>query len=163
MLVILIIVAAFAVYFAVSNLISYRLLKTRILKERQWDLNICCGKTDGGGINADIFPHKDVPNFVRINSIYALPFGDRQFKNVLCSHTMEHVEDPQAFFNELQRVAGQVTIVIPPLWDLGAVLNFIEHKWIFLSMRKRHTALPRHTRLPFSHLLQRKIGQRIHA
>jgi len=30
------------------NFISYRLMKERIIAGQQWDLNICCGKTDAG-------------------------------------------------------------------------------------------------------------------
>lgn len=128
-----------------------------------WDLNICCGKTDGGGINADVFRHIDVPNFKLIKSIYSLPFRDNEFKTVLCSHTIEHVEDPEAFYNEMQRVGEEVTIVIPPLYDITAVLNVFEHKWIFLSFRKKHNKLPRYIKLPFSNYVQSKFGQVISA
>jgi SAM-dependent methyltransferase len=145
------------------NVLSYRILKARILRKRIWDLNICCGKTDGGGINADIVSHADVPHFVLIDSIYKLPFENRAFKTVFCSHTMEHVEDPDAFFRELARVGDQVTIVLPPLWDLAGVLNVFEHRWIFLSLRKEHHRLPARVRLPFCRTVQRLLGQRIHA
>ncbi|MCC7002166.1 MAG: hypothetical protein IT357_08430, partial [Gemmatimonadaceae bacterium] len=46
-----------------ANFLSYRYLKERTLRERVWDYNICCGETDGGGINADIVQHGDVPRF----------------------------------------------------------------------------------------------------
>lgn len=145
------------------NLLSYSLLKRRVLQRRRWDLNICCGKTDGGGVNADIVRHRALPHFVLLDSIYDLPFEDGQFETVLCSHTMEHVEDPDRFFAELQRVGREVTLVLPPLWDLSAVLNVLEHRWIFLTLRKEHTALPPHVRLPLAGWLQRRIGQRIDA
>jgi len=156
-------VVAILLYFYISHYISYEILKKRILKERKWDLNICCGKTDGGGINADIFKHKDVPNFVEVLDIYNLPFKDKQFDKVLCSHTIEHVDDPQRFFNELQRVGNEVTVVIPPLYDTTAVLNFFEHKWIFWSFRKKHTKLPYFTRLPLAGFIQKNFGQINHA
>lgn len=145
------------------NFLSYRLLKKRILRKRKWDLNICCGKTDGGGVNADIFSHAALPNFIRLESVYRLPFKDHQFETVLCSHTMEHVEDPEAFFKELTRVGKEVTIVLPPLWDLAGALNIFEHRWIFLTLRKKHGRLPRHVRLPLSRTVQRLLGQRIRA
>ena len=145
------------------NVLSYRILKARILGKRTWDLNICCGKTDGGGVNADIVPRAGVPSFALIDSIYRLPFEDRTFQTVLCSHTMEHVEDPDAFFRELARVGDQVTIVLPPLWDLAGVLNVFEHRWIFLSFRKEHHRLPARVRLPLFRTVQRLFGQRIHA
>jgi hypothetical protein len=71
----------------VIHYISYFYLKKRILAKHRWDLNICCGKTDGGGINADIFKHEDVPNFVFIENIYRLPFADKEFDRYLFSHT----------------------------------------------------------------------------
>ena len=145
------------------NFLSYRILKKRILRKRKWDLNICCGKTDGGGINADIINHANLPNFALIDSVYSLPFKDHQFEAVLCSHTMEHVEDPAAFCQELTRVGKQVSIVLPPLWDLAGALNILEHRWIFLNLRKEHKRLPTHVRLPLSRTVQRILGQRIRA
>jgi len=145
------------------NFLSYRFLKKRILRKRKWDLNICCGKTDGCGVNADIFHHADLPNFIRLESVYRLPFRDHQFETVLCSHTMEHVEDPDAFLKELARVGNEVTIVLPPLWDLAGALNVFEHRWIFLTLRKKHARLPRYVRLPLSRTVQRLLGQRIRA
>ncbi len=145
------------------NVLSYRVLKARILRRRKWDLNICCGRTDGGGLNADIARHADVPRFVQIGSIDRLPFKDGAFETVLCSHTMEHVEDPDAFFRELGRVGNRVTLVLPPLWDLAGALNVLEHRWIFLTIRKEHDRLPSRIRLPLSRTVQRLLGQRIHA
>ena len=145
------------------HILSYGILKKRILKRQRWDLNICSGKTDGGGVNADIFQHLDVRNFVKVDDIYNLPFKDKQFETVLCSHTIEHVDDPEAFYHELSRVGEQVILVIPPLWDPLAVLNFLEHQWIFLSFKKEHTRLPGYVRLPLAKRFQRRFGQRIHA
>jgi SAM-dependent methyltransferase len=153
----------FVVYLFVAHYISYKLEKNRILNSQKWDLNICCGKTDGGGINADIFQHSDLPNFQLVENIYDLPFKTNQFDNVLCSHTIEHVDDPEAFYRELSRVGKKVTIVVPPLYDLGAVLNIFEHQHIFLSFKKEHTDLPSFIRLPFSKLIQEKLGQINHA
>jgi len=158
----LILVALIAVSQAL-NFLSYRLLKKRILRKRRWDLNICCGKTDGGGLNADIVSHANLPHFLLIDSVYRLPFKDHEFETVLCSHTMEHVEDPAAFFKELKRVGNRVTLVLPPLWDPAGALNILEHRWIFLTFRKEHSRLPAHIRLPLSRTVQRLLGQRIHA
>ena len=154
-----------AVLFAIlylPHLLSYRVLKTRILRRHPWDLNVCCGKTDGGGVNADITQHTAVPRFVLVD-VCRLPFPDGQFEQVLCSHTIEHVESPEAFYRELSGVGRRVTLVIPPLWDLTAAFNVLEHRWLFLSLRKEHTTLPRHVRLPLARFVQRHIGQRIHA
>jgi SAM-dependent methyltransferase len=146
-----------------ANQISYGFLKRRILTSRKWDLNICCGHTDGGGVNADIVRHNGVANFVKIEDVYNLPFQDGQFKTVLCSHTIEHVDDPERFYEELQRVGDEVVIVVPPLWDLSAVFNLLEHRSIFLTVRKKHHSLPRFVDLPLARTLQERFGQRIHA
>jgi SAM-dependent methyltransferase len=146
-------------YFMVTHFISYRLIKNRILKEREWSLNICCGQTDGGGINADIVYQNDIPNFKLVKDIYKLSFKTNQFDTVLCSHTIEHVDDPDRFFQELQRVGKQVTLVIPPLYDVTAALNIFEHKHIFLSFKKVHQQLPKYVKLPLATFIQKRIGQ----
>jgi SAM-dependent methyltransferase len=101
-----IIIAAFADYFIRNHYIS----------KQKWDLNICCGDTNGGGKNADVIKRK-VPNFVLLKNIYSLPFKDKQFENTICSHTIEHVEDPEKFFKELKRVSKNVVLLVPPIWD----------------------------------------------
>jgi len=151
------------VYVWVANYYSYNILKTKIFRSQEWDLNVCCGKTDGGGVNADIFMHLEQPNFVFLEDIYNLPFEDKQFDSVLCSHTIEHVESPDLFYKELSRVGKDITIVIPPVYDLAAMLNFLEHKWIFLSFIKKHNKLPAYIKLPFSRTVQKIFGQRLHA
>ena len=151
------------VYFFLSNYISYKILKKRILNSQKWDLNICCGKTDGKGINADIVKHSELPNFIQINDIYNLPFKNKTFNTVLSSHTIEHVDDPESFIKELKRVGEDVTIVLPPLWDITAAFNIIEHKWIFITLKKEHKTLPLYLKLPFSTSVQNFFGQRMHA
>lgn len=146
-----------------TNVLSYTVIKNSIIKSKDWDLNICCGSTDGGGINADIIQHSDVENFILIKSIYDLPFEDNQFNNVICSHTLEHVDNPQQFYSELKRVSNELTILIPPLWDVSAALNFLEHKWIFLTFKSKHNSLPRFIKLPLSGWYQKRFGQRIKA
>jgi hypothetical protein len=145
------------------NWLSYSHIKNKILNSHKWDLNICAGKTDGGGINADIIQHSEVKNFHLIKDIYSLPYKDGQFNTVLCSHTLEHVEDPQNFFSELQRVGKHVTILLPPLWDISAVLNVLEHRWVFFTLRTKHYTLPPHMRLPLARWVQSTFGQRLHA
>jgi SAM-dependent methyltransferase len=140
---------------------SYRSLKNTIIGRRRWDLNICCGTTDGGGVNADIVQHGELPNFVKVDSIYRLPFANGQFDVVLCSHTAEHVAYPRRFDRELRRVGRRVVYILPPLWDLAAAFNVREHRWLFLTLRKVHHRLPPRIPLPFSRKLQARIGQKI--
>lgn len=135
-------------------------IKKQILHRQKWDLNICCGRTDGKGVNADIVEHNELPNFVLIKDIYHLPFKNKQFDSVLCSHTMEHVDNPRAFFEELRRVGEKITIVTPPLWDFRATLNFLVHKWIFLSFRtEHHNKLPPMIPYPLGVLYDKLFGQ----
>lgn len=160
----LIFVLLFIFYLFIANLLSYKILKNKVLRSRSWGLNICCGKSDGGGINADVVKHKDLPNFMLIEDIYNLPFKDGQFENVLCSHTIEHVDDPVRFYNELQRVGKNVILVLPPLWDISAsLMNIFEHKWVFLTFKKVHNKLPAFIPLPFAKRFQRRWGQKISA
>jgi len=154
-----VIVAFVTLYLFLAHLVSYQLGKNRILKKQKWDLNICCGKTDGGGVNVDIVQHKDLPGFRQVDDIYKLPFRNAEFESVLCSHTMEHVDDPQRFFAELQRVGRSVTVVVPPLYDLAAVFSVMEHKWIFLTFRKEHQQLPSYVKLPLADAFQKRFGQ----
>lgn len=156
--------AALLLLLPALNWISYRIMGGIIRNRREvWDLNICCGKTDGGGVNVDIVKHAEIPNLVVVGDIYRLPFRTKQFAHTLCSHTIEHVEDPGAFFDELSRVSEQVTLVVPPLWDLAAALNVFEHRWLFLTLRKEHHRLPLHIPLPFARQVQARVGQRIRA
>jgi len=150
-------------YFYLSNIISYKFLKKRVLKRQKWDLNICCGKTDGGGLNVDIVKHKELPNFQKIDDMTDLPFKDNQFETVLSSHTIEHLDDPEAFFRELQRVGKKVTLILPPLWDITAAFNILEHKWVFLTILKEHNKLPKFVKLTFSDKIHKLLGQKIKA
>ena len=159
---IIIFVVAFYLVAWLLNYVSYSILKNKIIKNKKWDLNICCGKTDGNGINADIFQHEKIPNFVIVD-VYSLPFKANAFENVLSSHTIEHIDDPNKFFNELQRVGNKITLITPPLWDISAVLNLLEHQWIFLSLKKVHHKLPKYIRLPFSRFIQNRFGQKVSA
>lgn len=156
-------IAGIALLAYIANRISYSRIKKRVLNRHDWDLNICCGHTDGGGINADIVKHSDLPNFVLIDDITDLPFDDDQFERVLCSHTIEHVDDVEAFDAELRRVGRDIIYLVPPLWDFSAALNIFEHKTLFLTFRSEHHRLPPYIRLPFARLLHRKIGQKIKA
>lgn len=160
---IFIFVATVTIVVVFLNWYSYQHLKQAIVGRRQWDLNICCGNTDGGGVNADIVQHKEQPNFVQIDSIYRLPFADGEFETALCSHTIEHVDYPRRFDRELRRVSNEVVYILPPIWDLAAALNIWEHRWLFLTVRKVHHTLPPCMPLPFARKLQARVGQKITA
>ncbi|MGH9012879.1 MAG: class I SAM-dependent methyltransferase [Acidimicrobiia bacterium] len=44
-----------------------------------------------------------------------LPFQDREFDTVVCTHTLEHVRDLQAAIGELRRVARERLVVVVPM------------------------------------------------
>lgn len=119
------------------NRLSYDILKRRIFNARSWDLNVGCGRTDGGGINTDIVAHEAVPNLV-IADPMRLPFRDKAFQSVVCSHVAEHLQDPEALMVELHRVGREITLIVPPLWDIAAAWNFLEHRWLFITFRKNY-------------------------
>lgn len=145
------------------NWLSYRVLKTRIIRSRTWDLNVCCGRMDGGGVNTDIVAHARLPRMVLADPLH-LPFRDKAFSSVLCSHAAEHMQDPGALLAELKRVGADVTLIVPPVWDLSVFFNVLEHRWIFLCFRKVYrNRLPRRIRLPMAAFFQKAVGQRIRA
>jgi SAM-dependent methyltransferase len=158
------VISATVVALWAANFVSYGFIKVRTLRERRWDYNICCGSTDGGGINADIVQHGPVPRFEKVEDVTRLPHPDGRFGHVLCSHTLEHVDDPRAMFEELRRVGQNVTVLVPPLWDVAAALNPFEHRVIFLTLRSRHeNSLPPYMPFAFGKWLQGLLGQEIRA
>src|SRR5919109_5463651 len=48
-----------------------------------------------------------------IADVAALPFADNSFDVVICSHVLEHVEDPDAALAELERVGNRGYIECP--------------------------------------------------
>lgn len=152
---------AFFVLAYVLNWFDYRYMKAKHLKSMKFDLNMCCGDSPSGGVNADVVK-RNVPGFVLIKDIYKLPFKDKQFKNTICSHALEHVSDPKAFFKEMQRVSENVVILVPPVWDYGCMMNIKEHRWQFLTLRSKHVnKLPAFVELPLSDFYQKTFGQKI--
>jgi len=90
-------------------------------------LDVGCGDRPRGDVNTDLFigwtPHLDredgiinpkvIPNFVRCDAHY-LPFIEKVFDDSICSHVLEHIEDPMEAVKELVRVTKNlVTIIVP--------------------------------------------------
>lgn len=62
-----------------------------------------------------------------------LPFKDKSFDFVICSHVLEHVDEPEKFLNELQRVAKRGYIETPhPIYE-RMTGGFLFHKWFVLN------------------------------
>ena len=66
--------------------------------------------------------------FVRCR-LEALPFADRTFAFVFCSHVVEHVRDPIACCAELARVAERGYIECPRSW-MEYVFSTEDHRWL---------------------------------
>jgi SAM-dependent methyltransferase len=58
-----------------------------------------------------------------------LPFADKAFDFVICSHLLEHVEDPAAVLEELQRVAPRGYIETPNA-NYEKLQGFPFHRWL---------------------------------
>lgn len=79
----------------------------------------------------------------------AFPFADNQFDYVICSHVVEHVENPEAFMREVFRVGqGRGYIEYPMityeyLYNFDVHLNFVKYQAaqrILSYLPKRDTA-----------------------
>ncbi|MYB94284.1 methyltransferase domain-containing protein [Candidatus Poribacteria bacterium] len=58
-----------------------------------------------------------------------LPFADRAFDYVICSHVLEHVKDPKRFIAELTRVARRGYIETPS--EIGErIYGWHYHNWV---------------------------------
>jgi SAM-dependent methyltransferase len=54
------------------------------------------------------------------------PFGDQEFDYVICSHVLEHVQNPEDFLRELMRVAPRGYLEFPTVY-YEYLYNFKEH------------------------------------
>jgi ubiquinone/menaquinone biosynthesis C-methylase UbiE len=93
-------------------------------------LSLCGYKVTGIDIDSKMI--KYVENLIRKNnydykidfkvaSVYDLPFLDNHFDCVICSETIEHLDDPKKAIGELVRIAGkQVIVTTPVLYSFNA-------------------------------------------
>jgi SAM-dependent methyltransferase len=66
----------------------------------------------------------------------SLPFTNNEFDYVICSHVVEHVDDPNQFLTELSRVGKSGYLEAPSL--LGEYLIPKEsHKWVLLDINEK--------------------------
>jgi len=90
-------------------------------------LDVGCGTFPRGDVNCDLYikpvnrePKTDIdtkrtPNFVLCDGQY-LPFHDKAFEVVWCSHVIEHVKNPYLLLKELHRVCklqGKIELRCP--------------------------------------------------
>ncbi len=70
------------------------------------------------------------------------PFSDNEFDYVICSHVLEHVEDPELFLNEIFRVARKGYFEYPLiyydyLYNFNVHLNFLKFDGKTLYYKKK--------------------------
>lgn len=64
-----------------------------------------------------------------VGDICALPFGSGSFDYVICSHVLEHLEDPARAAAELRRVAPRGYVEVPSR-ENELLLPFPFHRWL---------------------------------
>ncbi len=62
-------------------------------------------------------------------SVESMPFKDREFDFVYCSHVMEHVGDPAAACREVMRIGKRGYIECPRSW-VEYAFHSIAHRWL---------------------------------
>ena len=111
-------------------------------------LDVGCGNVPTGDVNIDLLDSerhrngrklvpKRIPNFIWA-SVYALPFRNSSFDEVVSFHLLEHLEVPFAALREMTRVSKSiVTIVVPAFgfkgecgehiytWSEGSLFNLL--------------------------------------
>lgn len=58
-----------------------------------------------------------------------LPFQDKSFDYIICSHVVEHADDIEAAFNEISRV-GRRGYIETPNWVCESIMGWPFHKWV---------------------------------
>ena len=77
----------------------------------------------------DLKQHYKDRNFIKISG-KELPFKDKEFDFVITSHVLEHVEDPELFLKEIQRVSKSGYIEVPTKLEDNLVFeNKKAHLW----------------------------------
>ncbi len=78
----------------------------------------------GGGLAEGNFGDRPIFNYD--GGIF--PFGDAEFSYVICSHVIEHVNDPAAFMREVFRVGSGRGYLEYPLITYEYLYGFVVHK-----------------------------------
>ncbi len=70
-----------------------------------------------------------------------LPFPDKHFDTVICTHTLEHVRNLAQAVSELRRIAKQIIIIVPKQrpykYTFDLHLNFFPYIYSFLSVMEK--------------------------
>ena len=151
---------SFCLIVSIFNWLIYSIIKNRPHDRKDWDLNICAEKRDGGGINADITIHNDLKNFLLIDDIYDLPFQSNSFQNILCYYTLQKVQEPHLLHKELTRIGKNVLYVVPSACEISDSLNIFRNKRTFLVLKREHNKLPCSIKLPLADTIHHLTGHK---
>lgn len=89
---------------------------------------------DRSDVNMDIVP-RDVPNFRLVPpDSQNLPFKEKTTV-IFCSHTLEHLVNPEFLLKEFDRISDYVYIVLPKVWSIPAWIH-LDHKWIVIPRKE---------------------------
>lgn len=115
-------------------------------------LDVGYGDKPRGNVNCDLFIKKTVhrtssinpkkiDNFVLCDSQY-LPFKLNCFKEIICSHVIEHIKDPYKLLDELMRTCkhnGTVYLSLPHRFSYGAKnkghIHFFTRRWFEKNLK----------------------------
>jgi len=128
---------------------------------RKLKLDVGCGAFPDGDVNIDfyiddighrtgkanIIGQKLNPNrikgFMKLDLNKSLPFDDEFFDEVVCNHTIEHVENPFQLLREMVRVSScKVNIICPHRYGDRMQgknpfhRNFLSKGWFFGALEK---------------------------
>ena len=67
---------------------------------------------------------------IEAGEITSIPFGDRSFDTVICTHVLEHVLDIRLAISELRRITRRRLIIVVPQ-EREAIYNFNPHFHFF--------------------------------
>jgi SAM-dependent methyltransferase len=104
-------------------------------------VNVLSKHYDVTGIDI-VIPHSVRERFPQVtfveDNVESLPFADRSFDTVLCTHTLEHVRNINYALSELRRVAKKLIIIVPKQrpykYTFDLHLNFFPYLHSFLSV-----------------------------
>lgn len=86
-----------------------------------------------GDVTLDLRASIECPGYVQ-GSVEAIPFPDKHFSAVFCSHVLEHTCNPQKALSELHRVADKVFISYPRWWQFYS-WYLPGHAWLMFKQK----------------------------
>ncbi len=101
-------------------------------------------KTKMYGVDYQVpFLKKNKINFIKGDILSTISnFSDNQFEFVMCSHVIEHLENPNLVIMELKRICSGILIIICPIekkfkWGMNYHINFFSKKQFFIKFLEK--------------------------